>query len=167
MEEIGPPDTHYLSAALGWMELGNCLEAKSELLKVNPGLANHPTVLEVNWAIQAAANEWPEALATAEKLVESEPNLANGWLHRAYAMRRVPGGGLQAAWKLLLPAVDRFPEEATIPYNLACYSCQMGELEEARRWLRRALGVGDAAKIRTMAFADSDLKPLWPEIKRL
>lgn len=167
MEELGPPDTHFLSAALGWMELGNCTEAKAELAKVSASLDAHPTVLEVRWAIHATEKDWPQALVAAEKLVESEPARAVGWLHRAYALRRVPGGGLQTAWKALLPAVDRFPEEATIPYNLACYSCQMGDLDEARRWLRRALGVGEQRKIRAMAEIDPDLEPLWAEIKNL
>jgi len=52
--------------------------------------------------------------------------------------RRVKSGGLQAAWGMLLPAFEKFPEEPTIPYNLACYACQMKRLDEARQWLERA-----------------------------
>jgi tetratricopeptide (TPR) repeat protein len=158
---------HFLSAAIGWMELGNLAEAKAELGKVAPGLAGHPTVLEVTWAIHAAGNNWPDALVAAEQLVQSAGDRASGWLHRAYALRRTPGGGLEAAWKALLPAVDRFPAEATIPYNLACYACQLGQLDEARRWLKRAVAVGEKSKIKVMAGSDADLQPLWGEIKAL
>ena len=167
MEPIGPPEIHYLSAATGWMELGNLAEAKAELKSLGPAFASHPGVLEVSWAIYAADNDWSQALAIAEQLVQNAGNHAVGWLHRAYAMRRAPEGGLQAAWDALVPAVDLFPTEATIPYNLSCYACQMGQLDEARRWLRRAAATGDRNKIKTMAASDFDLEPLWGEIKSL
>jgi tetratricopeptide (TPR) repeat protein len=121
----------------------------------------------VGWAVHAAGKHWGEALAIAQELIERSGDKAAGWLHRAYAIRRAPGGGLKAAWDALLPVVDRFPEEATIPYNLACYACQMQQLEEARQWLKRALAVGERSKIKTMAIADPDLEPLWGEIKQL
>ena len=31
MQNIEPPDTHHISAALGWLGLGNIAEAKAEL----------------------------------------------------------------------------------------------------------------------------------------
>src|SRR5689334_18440798 len=123
MEPLGPPDSHHLSAAVGWIELGNCVEAKLELSKVAPEVSTHPGVLEVRWTIHAAEKNWPLALEAAEQLLQHDPNRATGWLHRAYALRRVPGGGIAAAWDALFPAVDQFPEEPTIPYNLACYAC--------------------------------------------
>jgi tetratricopeptide (TPR) repeat protein len=167
MEELGPPDTHHLSAAFGWMELGNPAEAKAELAKLSPGLAEHPDVLEVTWAIHAAAKDWTEALCTAERLIRLAPNEAASWLHFSYAMRRAASGGLEAAWHALLPAAERFPTEVTIPYNLACYACQLEQLEEARRWLQRAVALSSKARIKGMALADSDLRPLWSEIKAL
>lgn len=167
METIEPPDTHYLLAALGWIELGNAAEAKAELARVSPHLARHPDVLETAWTVHATGKDWSEALKAAEQLVTCAGERPTGWLHRAYALRRVPGGGLRAAWDALLPAVDRFPQVATIPYNLACYACQMQQLDEARRWLHRAAAVGDKGKIKNMACADSDLEPLWSEIKTL
>jgi tetratricopeptide (TPR) repeat protein len=165
METLGPPDIHFLSAAVGWMELGNYDEARAELSRIDPALAHHPGVLETAWGISAAEQNWPKALTVAQQLVDQNPDRPSGWLHRAYALRRTPDGGLQAAWEALLPAVQRFPEEATIPYNLACYACQLGQLDESRRWLRQALKVGDHSKIKAMAIADSDLELLWKEIK--
>src|SRR5689334_16166988 len=111
------------------MELGNCTEAKAELARVDPNQSRHPAVLEVKWAIFAAEKNWTQALGAAEELVAAEPERASGWLHRAYAMRRAEGGGLQAAWNALRPSADRFPKEATIPYNLACYACQLDRMD--------------------------------------
>ena len=88
-------------------------------------------------------------------------------MHRAYALRRAKEGGLQAAWSALLPAIDKFPAEPTIPYNLACYACQMGQVDEARQWLKRAMKIGGNKKVKIRALNDEDLEPLWEEIKRL
>ncbi len=164
MRTLDPPDTHHLSFAMGWVELGNPREAQGELARLNPEVACHPEVIEVRWAVSAAGTDWQTALELAQKLIEIDPKRASGWLHRAYVLRRVSGGGLNAAWDALLPAVQNFPSEPTIPYNLACYACQLGQLDEARQWLLRARTVGERARIKTMALADDDLKPLWPEV---
>jgi len=41
----------------------------------------------------------------------------------------MPLGGAKAAWDALLPAADKFPNNPNIPYNLACYACQMNKLK--------------------------------------
>ena len=167
MQSLGPPDTHFLSAAVGWCELGSVAEAKVELERIAPVLRHHPDVLEVRWLIHAQEKNWEEGLAAARALVEAAPERSSGWLHRAYALRRVKAGGLQAAWDALLPAFEKFPAEPTVPYNLSCYACQMGRLEEAREWLQRAVKEGGKENIKVMALNDEDLEPLWEEIKRL
>ena len=95
------------------------------------------------------------------------PKRSSGWLHQAYALRRVPDGGVQKAWEALLPASDKFPTEPTIPFNLSCYACQLQQLDTARDWLKRAVAVGGKEKIKQMALQDSDLEPLWDEIRQL
>jgi tetratricopeptide (TPR) repeat protein len=167
MEPLEPPDTHCLSAAIGWMELGNCEEALFELNSVSPENKEHPDVLEVGWLICAERKSWPEALDFARRLLKAAPQRSSGWLHQAYALRRIPEGTLQLAWDALLPAAGRFPDEPTIPYNLACYACQMGQLDLARDWLNRAIKASNKERVQTMALADEDLKPLWPELRRL
>ena len=167
MQSLGPPDTHFLSAAVGWCELGSAAEAKAELAQIAPVLCHHPDVLEVRWLIHAQEMTWEDGLAVAEKLVEVAPQRSSGWLHLAYALRRVQRGGLQAAWEVLLPAFEKFPEEPIIPYNLACYACQLGRLDQARQWLQHAVKVAGKEKINFMALNDDDLAPLWEELKNL
>jgi tetratricopeptide (TPR) repeat protein len=167
MQTLEPPATHFLSAVVGWLELGNGEEAKAELEKVSPELRDHPDVLEVRWLVHAHEKDWDEGLAVAQTLVQSAPARSSGWLHQAYALRRATDGGLQAAWDALMPAFKMFPKEATIPYNLSCYACQMGKLDEARLWLERAFKVGSKEKMKFMALDDADLEPLWQEIKEL
>jgi Flp pilus assembly protein TadD len=164
---LEPPDTHYLLAALGWMELGNLAEAKAELGRITTEHQTHPDVLEARWLIGAQAGQWEEALVAARGLVEVAPERASGWLHQAYALRRVADGGLQRAWDALLPAHEKFPHESTIPYNLSCYACQMKQLDTARLWLKRAMEIGQREPTKQMALADPDLEPLWTEIREL
>lgn len=164
---IEPPHTHHLLAVSGWLELGNAAEAEVELNRIPRTLWAHPAVLEARWAIAAFRNEWAEGAAIAQELVDACPDNACGWLHRAYALRRSPGGSLALARTALLPALTLFPTESVIPYNLACYACQMGELEEARALLRLAVKSGGKKHIQSMALADSDLEPLWPEVRTL
>src|SRR5947207_14200506 len=97
-------------------------------------------------------------------LMASAPDRSSGWLHQAYALRRVREGGVKQAWTALLPAFDKFPKEPTISYNLSCYACQMKQLDAARTWLQRAAVIGGKEKIKRMALRDRDLEPLWTEI---
>jgi Flp pilus assembly protein TadD len=166
MQPLEPPDTHCLSAAIGWLELGNPAEAELELGLIRPACQNHPDVLEVRWLLCAEQQRWEQGLETARLLVEIAPERASGWLHQAYALRRAPGGGIAQASEALLPAADKFPKEAIIPYNLACYAAQVQQLETARAWLQRAMAVGGKAEITQLALADADLEALWDEIRR-
>ena len=145
MGKLEPPDTHCFSAAIGWLELGNLAEAKAELAQVSAAQQEHPDVLEVRWSIAAEQKSWEEALPIAQTLLRRAPKRSSGWLHQAYALRRVADGGLQKAWDALLPASDKFPKELTIPFNLCCYACQLQQLD----------------------LDDADLEPLWDEIRKL
>ncbi len=164
---LEPPDTHYLNAAIGWLGLGRRDDARAELERISPALQDHPEVLETWWLLHAEERRWETALEVARKLLRVAPELASGWLHQAYALRRAPGGGLEQASEALKPAAEKFPREPIIPFNLACYACQLQQLDEARRWLRRALRLGGRDEIKRMALQDADLEPLWEEIRQL
>lgn len=167
MRSLQPPDSHALTAAVGWLELGNPTEAEAELSEIAKSWQDHPDVLEVRWILHAEKKEWDEALQIAESLVGSAPKRPTGWLHRAYALRRAHNGGLRKAWNALLPTARKFPKEPVIPYNLACYACKLQDLNEARRWLATAFKVGDKDAIKKMALADEDLKSMWAQIKTM
>jgi predicted Zn-dependent protease len=167
MHKLEPPDTHFFLAAVGWLELGNLAEARAELAQVSPAQQDHPDVLELRWSVSAEEKRWDEALQVAQTQVRLAPKRSSGWLHQAYALRRVADGGIQKAWEALLPASDKFPKEPTIPFNLSCYACQLQQLDIARDWLKRAVAVGGKEKIKQMALQDSDLAPLWAEIRQL
>lgn len=58
--------------------------------------------------------------------------------------------------------MEPHPACAVIHYNLACYECQLGELEVAKARLRHAFKLD--AHLRTLALDDEDLKPLWDSL---
>jgi hypothetical protein len=62
----------------------------------------------------------------------------------------------------VLNAEPKFPNEAIIKYNLACYFCQLGEIETAKNYLKKAFEID--LNWRTAALEDEDLKPLWESL---
>lgn len=160
-------DVRHVNAALGWLGLNCPTDAREELDSIPPEQQGHPAVLEARWLVCAHEKTWHDALAVANQEVATIPDMATGWLHRAYALRRINGGGLTVAWDALLPAAEKFPTEAIIAFNLSCYACQLNQMETCRIWLKRALATGGREIIKKMALEDEDLKPLWPEIKHL
>ena len=145
--------------------MGNRAEAWAELDSITPEQQAHPAVLDVRWTLCIGEKKWDEAFRAAQQLLAVAPDDPSAWLHSAYALRRMKGGGLAQAQAFLLSAAAKFPEEPIIAFNLACYACQLNQLEEASRWFARACEIGGKKEIRAMALADEDLKLLWPEIR--
>ena len=166
MNLFGIDDERHLRAAEGWLGLGNPAEAKLELDNLAPELQKHPDVLELRWEISFKESNWDACRDFARALTEVAPERPGGWIHLAYAARRAAGGSVQAAWDILQPAAEKFPEEVIIAFNLACYACQLGNLSEARKWLEKAFEIGDDEnKLKQMVLEEPDLKALQSEIK--
>ncbi|MEI7728332.1 MAG: tetratricopeptide repeat protein [Verrucomicrobiota bacterium] len=166
---VPPPDRHYLDATVGWLMLGNYPEAWGEFQQIAPGFRQHPEVLETEWRLLAAEKRWEDSLRVAGQLIQLYPADVSGWIDRSFALHELKR--TRDAWEHLLPVVDRFPNEPVIPYNLACYACQMGDFAVARRWLKRAFELEKQMESKVFrggqALDDPDLQPLWNEIPDL
>lgn len=163
---LQPPDSHHLRASLGWLELGNHVEAGVEVSRISSENLDHPDVLEIRWSVCAAGQSWAAGRQVAEKLVKLAPERSSGWIHRAYSIRRDKDGGLEQAWQALIPAFERFPKEPIIPYNLACYAALFQRPDEAWDWLQKAVSAaGDKKAIKRMALADPDLTILKSRVE--
>jgi predicted Zn-dependent protease len=158
VEELGFPDRHHLLAADGWVDLGNALEAMRDLARISRIGRQHPDVLETRWRVLAKLDRWAEALLVACDVVAAAPTRASGWIHRSYTLHELRRTG--EALECLLPAAAQFPAEPIIPYNLACYACQLGDVARAEHWLRQAADLRGREAIKQMAKQDSDLAPL-------
>ncbi len=159
------PERHHVKAAIGWAELGSFDEASTELGKLPEQYRENPEVLDVEWKIKAGLKQWDEALAIAERILSKLPEQVAGWIHRSYSLHELDR--TSDAMECLLPAYHKFPEDFIVPYNLACYACQMGDLIGAKTWVERAIKRGDRKTVKKMALDDNDLAPLKAEIERL
>jgi len=162
------PDRHFVQAAAGWLELGNPSEAAAELNQLSPRFARHPDVLEIRWRLCAAEHAWVEALEVAQAVTQVAPDRPSGWIHQSYCLHELKR--TSEARDVLRPLAKKFPKEFIIPYNLACYACATGDLQEARRWLLRAMkikGKDSREEFRRMALEDPDLHLLQDYIRTL
>jgi tetratricopeptide (TPR) repeat protein len=171
MSGIEPPDSFFVSSASGWLDFGLFEEGLKELDAVRPKFQNHPDVAALRWTLNSRLGRWKECAVVAERLIEVHPGNIEGWVQYAYATRRAPDGGLHEARRILLTALDRFPAEPIIPYNLSCYDCQLGLNEEALVWLaltlKRAGGKKDRRHWLEMALKDDDLEAVREAVQRL
>ena len=138
-------------------------EARHELRGIRPENRRHPEVLQVRWRIYAAAHKWRACLSAAQALVIAAPESPFGWVHRSFALHEMHR--TREAFELLLPAAQQFSKDFIIPYNLACYACQLGRLDEAWAWYQRARGLTEAEIVEAMALEDKDLQPIWNKIR--
>lgn len=149
-----------LRAAEGWLELGDWRSAEEELAQIRPELQDHLMVLKLRVEVQSIAKQWERVVELAGVLIGHVPEQSLGYLRRAYALHELKR--TKEAWDTLLPVVGKFLDEWVVPYNLACYAAQLGEIETARKWLDRAYKLGDAKTLKQEARRDPDLAPLWP-----
>jgi tetratricopeptide (TPR) repeat protein len=165
LDSLSPPDSHYVNAAWGWLELDNITEAFLELDRVTPPAQLHPDFLTLRWELLGRKKQWADALETAHGLVQIAPDRADSWIKQSYALHELKR--TQEASDLLLSVSEHFPKISTIPYNLACYACQLGQAQASLTWLKQAMKIGGRESIRRMALQDVDLKPLWTQVKKL
>jgi hypothetical protein len=164
MSDLSFTDIRHLEAAQGWLGLRNWREASAELANIPAELQSHPDVLQVRWAIHAAAKEWDLAADVAETFLKARPDSPFGFVHLAYALHELKR--TQEAQDVLLTVLDRFRDEFILRYNLACYACQLGDGEGAWRWLEKSMTLTDPDEVKRMALNDPDLEPLRSRIKK-
>jgi len=98
VKPLSTEDQRHLEAAQGWLILGSFIEADAELDNITPLFRVHPDVLGVRWNIYAKAQKWDAAFEIARFYAEQLPDDPFGWIHQSYALRRMTGGGVKAAW---------------------------------------------------------------------
>ena len=99
-------------------------------------------------------DDHPEPIAELRRLLEIQ--LRWSFLKRA-AGRREAGRPEDGA-EVLAEGLRRYPDDATILYDLGCYESLAGRLDEALAHVRRALALDES--LRPLAAADSDLDAL-------
>jgi tetratricopeptide (TPR) repeat protein len=157
---LEPPDQQFFTAACGYVELQMFQEANEELEKIDPFLRAAPEILALRIEISRGLQKWELMTELTRRLTEFEPDNPQWPVSFAYATRRA--NSIEAAKEILLSAETKFPTEAVIKYNLACYCCQLAEIEDAKNYLKKAFEIDPNWRI--AALDDPDLQPLWNDL---
>ena len=156
-------DQRCLAAAEGWLELGDWREANAELENISPQSRAHPEVLRLRWEIYSNGRKWESALEIAQAISAAEPHTSYGVIRMGIALDAMER--TKEAWKLMLSVVGKFPNEHWMRYNLACYACKLGHLEEAVTWLKRCFDICD--DLRARSLTNPNLEPVWTSIPKI
>jgi len=163
MDDLEICDVMHLNAAEGWLELGHALEADKELDQITPAMQRHPEVLARRCEMLALSECWFHCEKIAEEIIALEPESTFGWIRRSTALHKQDLTG--TARLRLLPAVDLFPNEIIIHYNLASYECALGNLSQAKLPVFEAFNLAHSQncveKWKKQMLEDAELKPLW------
>jgi tetratricopeptide (TPR) repeat protein len=157
---LEPPELGFYEAACGFLQLGMALDADAELDKIDPFNRAAPEVLALRVEIYRKLEKWELMREIAKRLNEFEPDEVQWIVSYAFATRRAVS--IEVAKEILLSSVSRFPKEAVILFNLACYECQLGRIDIAKDYLRRVFDIDSSW--RQAALDDEDLRPLWDAI---
>lgn len=149
-----------VTAAQGYLELGMPLEANEELEQIEAEQRGHTEVLAVRVRIYQVLKKWELMQAVAKRLALIDPDNVQWTVSWAYATRRADS--IDEARMILLNAVGRLPAAAVLHYNLACYECQLGDLEEAKSRLKRAFQLD--SRYRLKALDEPDLEAVWSSL---
>ncbi len=150
----------HIQAAQGYHELGMHRDALTELDEIAEEMSGRPEVIEMRLIILMHAKRWKEALAISRKLCAAAPDKAAGFIHAAFCLHEL--GRTGDAKTLLLAGPVSLQREATYHYNLACYECALGELDDAYTHLQASFAID--RKFREFAKTDADLELLRARI---
>src|SRR5580658_8818495 len=107
-------------------------------------MQRHPEVLARRYEMFAKTECWPKCEEVDEEFIPLEPESTFGWIRRSFALQEQD---LTAtAREKLLPALDLFPEDITIRYNLACYECVLRNMGQAQLHLAEAFNLAHNQK---------------------
>ena len=152
----------WLEKTRGYIDLGMFKEALNEIERLPPKLRANPEVQEMRIIIELDRENYNQALALCEVLIEFQPERHAGFIQGAYclhAMQRT-----EDAIEHLQSGPVTLQEESVYFYNLACYEVALGKNQAAYSWLQHAIEMEPAARRR--ALEDQDLEPLHHLIKK-
>lgn len=145
-----------IRAADGYLDLKMLKEAEAELQDVPVGFRTELPYLFVVSRLCFDAQNWEKAAQVGALIQRQQPDEVGAWVNYAFAVRR--HSGIADAELILQEALERFPEEAIVPYNLACYASQQGAFDSADVYLTKACAMDP--EFSAIGAADEDLDPL-------
>jgi len=155
------PTRRRIEYAKGYIELGLVNEASDELEAIDGDARMSIEVLRTRVDLYMEAKLWDMVVAVAKPVCEETPKDGGAWIAWAYALRELQR--VTEARDILLRAEPLHGKTSSVlQYNLACYACLLGQMQEARRRLSAACKMD--ARCKAEALDDDDLRALWDDI---
>jgi tetratricopeptide (TPR) repeat protein len=148
--------------ASGYLALGMIKDAARELQALVGTDADSAEALQLWIALRHETKQWEPLVTVARRLARLHPDMEQGWVSWAYALRELER--IEEAQAVLREAEPQHGEScAVLHYNLGCYACLLGDRDEARRRLERAFSMDPEFK--DTAAEDPDLASMRGELK--
>lgn len=150
-----------LQYARGYLDLGMHEACAAELRAINPVDEAELPVLELWIDLWMETKAWDGVIAVAPDVCRRRPASERAWIAWAYALREKQQ--VSDARAVLLDAEAHHGGScAVLHYNLACYECLLGNLDEAEWRLQRACKLDP--HWHELALEDPDLRDLRPRM---
>jgi predicted Zn-dependent protease len=146
--------------AEGYSELGMLEDALGELGQLDAEQQERLEVLRMRVDILLRKQDWEDALRLSLRFCAVNPNQPYGYVHAAFCLHEL--GRTSEAKQTLLDGPASLLDEPVYYYNLACYDTVLGNIEQAKVYLRASFRLDKSFK--AMAKNDPDLKQIRDEI---
>lgn len=145
-----------IRSAEGYFELGMFEDALAVISSLPEVYRRTPPLLSIAGHCQLALKQWKPALETFRQLTAVAPLNPDGYLHAAFCLHEL--GRTSEAKETLLSASTILKGTPLFYYNLACYECRLGHLNDAKELLQQAISM--ESRFQTSWLHDPDLAQL-------
>jgi predicted Zn-dependent protease len=142
-----------IRAAEGYCELGMLDDALAQLGELTPDQQERLEAIRLRIDILLRKQEWQPALELSLRMCVLYKKENYGFIHAAFCLHEM--GRTHDAKQTLLDGPAALLEEAVYYYNLACYEAELGNLEQAKAYLRSSFQLDRS--LRDLAKNDPDL----------
>jgi predicted Zn-dependent protease len=149
-----------IRAAEGYAELGMPAEALAHLNEIAAEDQNRPEALRMRIQIVLQIRDWKTALELSLRMCELFPTESYGFIHAAFCLHEF--GQTAQAKEKLLAGPPSLLDEPIYYYNLGCYEAVLGNLDQAKAYLRASFRLNKS--FRDVAQQDPDLASIRDEL---
>src|SRR5260370_35766490 len=123
-----------IRVAEGYAELGMPAEALAHLNEIAAEDQNRPEALRMRIQIVLQIRDWRTGLELSIRMCELFPTESYGFIHAAFCLHEF--GQTAQAKEKLLGGPPSLLDEPIYYYNLGCYEAVLGNLDQAKAYLR-------------------------------
>lgn len=146
--------------AEGYSELGMLDDALAQLDQLDRDDQDRLEILRMKIDILLRKQDWKNALRLSLRFCGIHPNQPYGYIHAAFCLHEL--GRTSEAKQTLLDGPATLLDEPVYYYNLGCYDSVLGNLEQAKAYLRASFRLDKS--FRELAKSDPDLKQIRDEL---